>query len=445
MNYQQTLDYLYDQLPMFHRIGAAAYKANLDNTLAICSLLQHPEHKFKSIHIAGTNGKGSSSHMLAAVFQQAGYKTGLYTSPHLLDFRERIRINGKMIPKKRVTDFVKKYKSDFQRIQPSFFEWTVGLAFDYFAAEKIDIAIIETGLGGRLDSTNVIQPIVSLITNISYDHQTLLGNTLQKIAGEKAGIIKKKTPVVISQHQTACASVFLKKAAAEQAPLVFASREIQIAGYAWEKELLHVCCDEGKQSIRNYQLDLSGTYQLKNLPGVLKTLEIVRKKGWTKLTPATIQLGLSHVKKLTGLMGRWQVLQTKPFIIADTGHNEEGIKEVLTNLSRYTYRKLHIVLGMVNDKDVSRVLQLLPATAHYYYTRASVPRAMNEKELAGFAAKVGLNGRCYPNVGLALQSARKKAGAEDLIFIGGSTFVVADALAEEAKSKKPKGGTSIPL
>ncbi|MFL5753916.1 MAG: bifunctional folylpolyglutamate synthase/dihydrofolate synthase [Bacteroidia bacterium] len=429
MNYRQTLDYLYTQLPMFHRIGAAAYKADLKNTLAICKLLGNPERKFKAVHIAGTNGKGSSSHMLAAVLQKAGYKTGLYTSPHLLDFRERIRINGKMIPKKKVTDFVKKHRAAFDKIQPSFFEWTVGLAFEHFAENKVDIAIIEVGLGGRLDSTNVIRPLVSLITNIGFDHMNLLGDSLPKIAAEKAGIIKPLTPLVVSQYQKETAKVFLRTAEKVNAPLVFASKEYELLFYTWNQQYLHVSFREKKSdAIEEIKTDLNGTYQVKNLLGVLKTLELLQKKGFKKIKPEVISSALKNVQKLTGLMGRWQVLSKDPLTIADTGHNSDGIKEVLANLERYSYKKLHFVLGVVNDKDVSGILKLLPATALYYFTRASVPRALPEKELLTLAKKHRLKGQTFPDVKSAVKSARQAAAKDDLIFVGGSTFVVADAL-----------------
>ena len=429
MTYQQTLDYLYKQLPMFHRIGAAAYKADLNNTIAICKILGNPEKKFKSIHVAGTNGKGSSSHMLAAAFQQAGYKTGLYTSPHLIDFRERIRINGKMISKKYVSDFVEKYKSDFDNIQPSFFEWTVGLAFDFFAAQKVDIAIVEVGLGGRLDSTNVITPLVSLITNISFDHTNLLGNTLKKIATEKAGIIKKNIPVVISQHQTEIATVFKNKARRENAPIVFADKEYKLFSYTWDDNRLFVSYEcKRENSIHNYCLDLTGSYQLKNLAGVLEVLQIARAKGFKKVTAQTNYKALQSVKKLTSLMGRWQIIRQQPLTIVDTGHNEEGIKEVVNNIHQQKYNHLHIVLGMVNDKDISAVLKLLPKKAKYYFTKASVPRALSEKELNKQANLFHLKGKTYSTVKEALNAATNAAAAKDLIFIGGSTFVVADVL-----------------
>lgn len=429
MNYTQTLDYLYTQLPMFHRIGAAAYKANLDNTLAICKLLGNPERKFKSVHIAGTNGKGSSSHMLAAALQKAGYKTGLYTSPHLLDFRERIKVNGKMIPKKKVSDFVKKHCQAFNSIQPSFFEWTVGLAFDHFAESKVDIAIIETGLGGRLDSTNVIRPLVSLITNIGYDHMNLLGDTLPKIAAEKAGIIKPKVPVVISQYQKETMNVFRRTAKKTNSPLVFAEKEIDLISYTWDKEQLFVSVSpKNSSAIKNYQLDLTGSYQVKNLFGVLAVCGQLQKKGFRKLDDRAIAAGLKNVKKITGLVGRWQTLAHHPLTICDTGHNKDGIREVLKNLERYTYRKLHVVLGVVNDKDVSGILALLPKDAVYYFTRASIPRALPEQELMMQAKKTGLKGKTYPGVKKALATARQLAGKEDLVFVGGSTFVVADAL-----------------
>ncbi len=429
MTYKSTLDYLYQRLPMFHRVGAAAYKANLDNTIEICKLLKNPQRKFKSIHIAGTNGKGSSSHMLAACFQKAGYKTGLYTSPHLKDFRERIRINGKMIGCATVTSFVKKYKNEFEKIQPSFFEWTVGLAFHYFAEEKVDIAIIEVGLGGRLDSTNIIQPIASLITNIGMDHTNLLGNTLKKIAAEKAGIIKAACPVVVSQFQGEVATVFKKKAIEEKTSLLFANKEYELVAHTWDKDFLH-CLVQHKISkdIEAYKLDLTGSYQLKNLLGVLSTLDIARKKGYKKLTKPVVRAALGQVKKLNKLMGRWQILSKSPLIVADTGHNVDGIKEVVKNIERQHYRKLHLVIGMVNDKDIKEVLDLLPAQAAYYFTKANIPRAMNEKELQQLAKQQGLSGKAFPTVKEAITAAKNKATEQDLIFIGGSTFVVAEAV-----------------
>ncbi len=428
MTYPQTLDYLFSRLPMFQRIGAAAYKANLDNTFAICKALGHPEKKIKCVHVAGTNGKGSSSHMLAAVLQQAGYKTGLYTSPHLIDFRERIKINGKQIPKTDVVKFVEDYKNTFYSIEPSFFEWTVGLAFHYFAAQEVDIAIIEVGLGGRLDSTNVIKPECCLITNIGFDHINLLGNTLPLIAAEKAGIIKEKIPVIISQTQIEVLSVFNTKAQSLKAPISFADKQYKVISNSIQDNLL---CIELHEKVKNktqlYKLDISGLYQIKNLQGVLSCLEILKKKGFIIEDDAILK-ALQNVKKLTGLMGRWQTLSENPLIIADTGHNEDGIKEVLKNLERYTYKKLHIVFGVVNDKDVTSILNLLPKTATYYFCKANIPRALPEKELFDLAKQHDLKGKKFPTVSEALTEAKKQAKPTDLIFVGGSTFTVADAL-----------------
>ena len=428
MTYTQTLDYLFSKLPMYQRIGEAAYKADLNNTLAICKALGNPEKKIKCIHVAGTNGKGSSSHMLAAILQQAGYKTGLYTSPHLVDFRERIKINGKMISKQEVVTFVEDYQSKFEAIEPSFFEWTVGLAFHYFAQQEVDVAVIEVGLGGRLDSTNVITPVCSLITNIGFDHVNLLGDTIQKIATEKAGIIKARIPVTISQTQIECLTVFGNRARELKAPLEFADKNYKINSYSYENDLLQIDILHKKtNTIHPYTLDLLGSYQLKNLPGVLNTVDILKEKGYIIQEHAIID-ALKQVQKLTGLQGRWQTISQKPLVIADTGHNEDGVKEVLQNLKRYSYKKLHVVLGMVNDKDLTKILKLLPKDADYYFCKASIPRALDEKELSIQATKVGLKGKTFKTVPEALEKAKKLAKAGDLIFVGGSTFTVADVL-----------------
>lgn len=428
MTYPQTLDYLFSKLPMYQRIGQAAYKADLNNTIAICKALGNPEKKIKCIHVAGTNGKGSSSHMLAAILQQAGYKTGLYTSPHLVDFRERIKINGKVISKQEVVAFVEDYQSKFEAIEPSFFEWTVGLAFHYFAQQEVDVAIIEVGLGGRLDSTNVITPVCSLITNIGFDHMNLLGDTIQKIATEKAGIIKARIPVTVSQTQIECLTVFGNRARELKAPLEYSDKNFKINSHNYSNELLSVEILNKKTNTTNrYALDLLGSYQLKNLSGVLNTVEILKEKGYIIQEHAIID-ALKQVQKLTGLQGRWQTLSQKPLVIADTGHNEDGIKEVLQNLKRYTYKKLHFVLGMVNDKDITKILKLLPKDAEYYFCKASIPRALDEKELSIQAAKVGLKGKIFKTVPEALEKAKKLAKAGDLIFVGGSTFTVADVL-----------------
>lgn len=428
MNYQQTLDYLFSKLPMYQRVGVAAYKANLDNTIAICNALGNPEKKIKCVHVAGTNGKGSSSHMLAAVLQQAGYKTGLYTSPHLVDFRERIKINGKMIPKVEVVKFVEDYKDLFEKIEPSFFEWTVGLAFHYFSQNEIDVVIVEVGLGGRLDSTNVINPVCSLITNIGLDHVNLLGDTLPKIATEKAGIIKARSPIVISETQLEVISVFNEKAKELKSPIEFADKNYKVISTTHTNQFMSVELLHKKTNTKHqYDLDLQGSYQIKNLMGVLTTLEILTKKGFI-IEEKDIVVALKQVQKITGLQGRWQIIQDKPLIIADTGHNEDGIKEVLQNLNRYTYKKLHFVLGVVNDKDLTSILKLLPKDALYYFCKASIPRALDEKELCVRAQKMGLEGKTFKTVTEALDKAKKQAKSNDLIFVGGSTFTVADIL-----------------
>jgi dihydrofolate synthase/folylpolyglutamate synthase len=390
MSYKKTLEYLFARLPMYQRVGAAAYKANLDNTHKIVELLGRPHLKLKCIHVAGTNGKGSSSHMLAAILQQCGYKTGLYTSPHLIDFRERIRINGKMISKNYVMEFVEKYKQPFEEIQPSFFEWTVGLALDYFAKEEVDVAVIEVGLGGRLDSTNVIHPKACLITNISYDHMNLLVDTLEKIGREKAGIIKARVPVVISQYQSETASLFSNMARDLKSPLEFADKNFKIIDSKLVEGLMHVSVLNKKTEKTNtYDLDLTGNYQLKNLLGVLNVLEFVEKSGFI-IEEENIKSALKNVCKLTGLAGRWQQLSEKPLLIVDTGHNEDGIKQVVDNLKSIKYSQLHFVFGAVNDKDISKILVLLPKNAIYYFVKANVPRALDENDLLMQATKMNL-------------------------------------------------------
>lgn len=429
MNYRETLDYLYNALPMFQRVGAYAYKADLSNTISLCEQLGNPQQIFKTIHVAGTNGKGSTSHALAAVFQAAGYKTGLYTSPHLQSFTERIRIDGKEITEERVIEFVASHKAFLDELQPSFFEMTVGMAFWYFAKEEVDIAIIEVGMGGRLDSTNVIHPELCIITNIAYDHIQFLGNTLPLIAAEKAGIIKSGVPVVISQSQKETREIFLQKAAAMQSTIVFADEK-------WEVTKTQESEDPKPQQLASYRvrssygefklkLGLNGSYQRFNLPGILEAVKQLRDQGW-KLSDKALKTGLESITELTGLKGRWQILQTKPLIIADTGHNEAGILEVVAQLKKYAYAKLWMVIGMVNDKDNSKVLDLLPLEASYIFCQASIPRAMDASQLATKAKENGLNGQVIPKVMDAVEFARKNASPDDLIFIGGSTFVVAE-------------------
>ena len=427
---------MYSQLPMYQRIGQAAYKANLDNTLAICKLLGNPENKFKSIHIAGTNGKGSTSHMLAAILQQAGYKVGLYTSPHLKDFRERIRINGKMIPRPTVVAFIEKHSKAFEQIKPSFFEMTVGLAFDYFAKQQVDIAIIETGLGGRLDSTNVITPLLSIITNISFDHQNLLGNTLPKIASEKAGIIKKEVPVIIGETQSQVAGIFTKKATQTSSPFIFADQSYTTTNYRQihKKGKLYLQADlyerktpGKKQKKITITCELPGSYQLKNITTVWCAAQTLHWLGY-KVSQNAILQGIANVSTLTGLKGRWQVIGQKPLVITDTGHNAAGIDEVIRQIDLTPHKKLHIVLGVVNDKDITAILKKLPKNATYYFTRPAIPRGLEAQQLQAAATKYNLQGIVYPTVRKALNAAKKAAKSNDLIFVGGSTFVAAEVV-----------------
>lgn len=425
MNYQETLDYLFSALPMFQRVGASAFKKDLSNTLALCSHLENPERKFKSIHVAGTNGKGSTSHTLAAILQSAGFKTGLYTSPHLKSFTERVRVNGQEITELVVVDFVEANKAFLDELKPSFFEMTVALAFWYFAKEEVDIAIIEVGMGGRLDSTNVITPELSVITNIGWDHMQFLGNTLPLIAGEKAGIIKPNIPVVVSQSQEETTSVFIQKAHENQAPIIFADQKFRLKKVATTEPGLakYTVSKDGE----TYTLDygLMGDYQIFNLPGILESVNQLRSKGW-KISNEALEKGLKEVTQLTGLKGRWQILGEKPTVIADTGHNEPGIRAILSQLKSYSFDRLWMVLGMVQDKDISKILALLPKDARYVFCQADLPRAMPAELLAEKAAEYSLKGEVISEVNQALQFARKNAGPNDLIFVGGSTFVVAE-------------------
>lgn len=406
MDFQQTLDYLFSALPMYQRVGKIAYKKNLDNTLALCEALDSPQHKFKSVHIAGTNGKGSSAHMIAAILQSAGYKTGLYTSPHLKSFTERIRINGEQITRQAVIDFVDKHTALIKEIKPSFFEITVVMAFDYFAKQEIDIAVIEVGLGGRLDSTNVITPEVSFITNISYDHEEMLGDTLEVIAVEKAGIIKNKVPVVIGKNQTETEIVFKSKASELNAQIIFAT-------------------DIYPVDQNDFALQLKGDYQQQNVSGVLAVIDQLNVKGFN-ISLDHIKHGLANTIVLTGIKGRWQILQKEPLMICDTGHNADGIQLIFKQLLRIPYKTLHVVWGMVDDKDSKSVLSLLPREAEYYFCQANVPRAKKAKILFDEAQKVGLQGEVILNVNQAIEVAIQQANKKDLIFIGGSTFVVAE-------------------
>lgn len=426
MTYQQTLDYLFSRLPMFSRIGAAAYKADLTNTLHLCAFLNNPQRQFTGIHIAGTNGKGSTSHMLAAILQQAGYKTGLYTSPHLKDFRERIKINGEMIPEAVVIDFAERTKELTEEIHPSFFELTVGMAFEYFAAAKVDIAIIETGLGGRLDSTNVITPLLSLITNISYDHMNLLGDTLPQIAREKAGIIKPEVPVIIGEANPETGLIFDNAATLNNAPIYYAENMYTVNEWDYQNHLLHInLTNNTTQQQQSFQLDLPGIYQVKNLPAVLQAVTLLNQAGYY-ITDTTVQQALRQVKALTGLHGRWEVLQENPTVVLDVGHNEAGIKAILQQLAHTPHRQLHLVMGMVRDKDVDKVLALLPTDAIYYFTQAAIPRALPVAELLQKATDARLQGTPYDNVNIALQAAKAAAANDDLIVVCGSVFIVGE-------------------
>ncbi len=426
MNYDQTIDYLFTMLPMFSRIGAAAMKEGLTNAILLCEANGNPQTKFKSVHVAGTNGKGSTSHMLAAIFQTAGYKTGLYTSPHLKDFRERIKVNGEMLSKDFVTDFVEKMKPLIEEISPSFFEITVAMAFQYFVEQEVDIAIIEVGLGGRLDSTNIITPELSVITNISYDHMNILGDTLQKIAFEKAGIIKKNVPVVIGEYQTETKEVFEQKAAEENASLTYANHHRFVAEWKMEKhELIAEVTSIHTNDKQYLHLDLNGIYQTKNVVTVLEAIHLLKQKGWN-ITEQHIQKGLQHVKKLTGLHGRWEVIHEKPMVVLDVGHNEDGINQLLKQIEITDHEELHIVAGFVKDKDIDKILSLLPKHAHYYFTKAQIPRALPEEELFDKASHFGLSGRHYREVNMALKEAISTAGEKDLIVVCGSVFVVGE-------------------
>ncbi len=434
MSYQETIDYLYTRLPMFSRIGAAAIKPNLDNTIAICNLLGNPEQKIKTIHIAGTNGKGSTSHMLASIFQEAGYKTGLYTSPHLYDFRERIKVNGQMCSKEFVIEFTNRIKPFIEKVEPSFFEITVGMAFDYFEKEKVDIAIIETGLGGRLDSTNVISPELSIITNIGFDHMALLGNTIEAIASEKAGIIKKETPIIIGESSPASKSVFEEKANVENAPLYFAEDFLQhtsfqnnwnTAFFEFTQPLIHLLDAPLYPKKFTIECDLPGKYQAKNLKSVLVATQLLSTMGW-KLSANKVTSALLKIKNNTGLMGRWECIQTNPKVVLDVAHNEHGIQALLEQLASLHYNNLHIVTGMVKDKDIQAVLKLLPTDAQYYFTQSHIPRALPVHELVAQATELGLNGLSFEDVNIALNEAIKNANHNDLILVIGSIFLVAE-------------------
>lgn len=426
MHYSEALNFLYGQLPMFQRIGPAAYKNNLDNTHALDRMFNHPHRNFKSIHVAGTNGKGSVSHMLASVLQSAGYKVGLYTSPHLKDYRERIRVNGAMIGEEAVCHFLDKFllMNRKELIEPSFFELSVAMAFDYFSAAGVDVAVVEVGLGGRLDSTNIISPELSVITNISFDHTNLLGNTLVAIAGEKAGIIKPGVPVVIGEFQEEVSVVFIDRAIELGCEITFADRDYLAVQSTYGGLRISNSC---AVVYRNIETDLKGDYQQKNLQTVVAAIAQLNKLHF-KIDKKTVEHGLSNVMANTGLQGRWQQIGINPTIICDTGHNEAGIEWVVKQLEKQNFETLHIVFGTVSDKDISKILKILPAHASYYFTRANIDRAYDPNKLLVEAVALGLHGMAFESVDEALDTAKKQAGLNDLIFVGGSTFVVAEVL-----------------
>ncbi len=445
MDYQQALDYLYSQLPMFHRIGAQAYKANLDNTLALARLTEYPYSTFNSIHVAGTNGKGSVSHMLASIFQESGYKTALFTSPHLIDFRERIKINGEMIPFDYITNFIESHQMNFESIKPSFFEMTFILAMCWFRDMKVDMAIIETGLGGRLDSTNVITPVLSVITNIGFDHMQFLGNSLESIASEKAGIIKSGIPVVVGESNEETDHVFLKKAKECNSCLLFADKVLKSTPLGGEQSLkdensfysvdLHrlplSSASDFNQSEIVIECPLIGDYQQNNIKTVIGCLPFLKQ-----INHANLLRGIKNTISNTGLMGRWQVLGHKPLVICDIGHNTHGLKWVVNQISRERYTKLHFILGVVNDKDISAMLNILPKDAFYYYCKADIPRGLESAKLTRLATEAGLEGIDCGHVKDAYEKALSNAGQEDLIFIGGSAFTVAEVLPLTVNDRK---------
>ena len=425
MNYNETLDWMFNKLPMYQRIGAAAYKADLNTTIDILNHLDNPQNNFKSVHVAGTNGKGSTSHSLASVFQEAGYKTGLYTSPHLVDFRERIRVNGIPVGQEYVIDFVENHRAFFEPLHPSFFELTTAMAFNYFADQQVDIAVIEVGLGGRLDCTNIIRPDLCVITNISFDHVQFLGDTLAKIASEKAGIIKPGIPVVIGETTPETKPVFFETARKQGAPILFAEEEQLLLSSAINEQGKRIYQTEDYPDLVG---ELGGLCQVKNTNTLLSAIRVLQGIGY-HINKEHVREGFANVCPLTGLMGRWQKIQESPATYCDTGHNKAGIQYIVEQLGHQSYRHLHIVIGMVNDKDITGVLAMLPKDATYYFTKASVSRALGEEEVQRLANEAGLYGKTYPSVKEAFEAAQASAHPDDFIFVGGSTFIVADLLA----------------
>ncbi len=430
MDYQQILDYLYSQLPMYQRVGSAAYKKDLSRTLELDKYFGHPHRKFRSIHIAGTNGKGSVAHTLASILHEAGYKVGLYTSPHYLDFRERIRINGQMVSKDYVVDFVRENKAFFDKVKPSFFEMTVAMAFEYFADQSVDIAVVEVGMGGRLDSTNIITPLVSVITNIGYDHTQFLGTTLPQIAREKAGIIKPRVPVVIGPMPASVQSVFLEVASEKDAPIYQAANNYSVENSYLTRDgkLAFSVYHRGKIFYRDLKFGLIGQYQKMNIPVILQTIDVLRQYPYFKINQQAIEDGLERVVENTGIMGRWQVISHSPLIVCDAGHNQDGIRQVVNQIKFQNYSRLHFIFGSVGDKDISSILRLLPRDAQFYFVRSSVDRSMPAEHLRAKASDYGLEGEAFDSVPEAIEKAIEQSQQKDMIFIGGSTFVVADAL-----------------
>ncbi len=426
MTYANAIDYLYRQLPMFSRIGAAAYNKDLTNTILLCNALQNPQQQFKSIHVAGTNGKGSVSHMLAAIMQCAGFKTGLYTSPHLKDFRERIKVNGKVCEEDFVVNFLKRILPESKTIKPSFFELTVAMAFEYFKIQQVDIAIIETGLGGRFDSTNIIHPELSVITNIGWDHMNILGDSLEKIAFEKAGIIKEQTTLVVGESNDKINNIFLNIAKEKQAEIFFADEKYFVNDWKMVHHHLQVSVTQNENGkIFEYLLDLPGVYQLKNIVTVLEAVNQLSKAGW-HVAESDVRNGLQNTIKITGLHGRWEVIHQHPTVILDVAHNINGLVEVRSSLEHLTYEKLHIVFGMVKDKDAEEILKQLPKFATYYFTKAQIPRALDEEELLKKASAYSLLGKAFSDVNAALSNALQHAAKDDLILICGSVYLVGE-------------------
>lgn len=426
MEYTETVEYLYACLPMYQKIGSAALKKDLTNTRLLLEALGNPQKSFKAIHIAGTNGKGSTAHTLAAILQAAGYKTGLYTSPHLKHFTERIKINGKEMAESAVVDFVQGMREKIDAIKPSFFEVTVAMAFDTFAREGVEVAVIETGLGGRLDSTNVILPQLAVITNIEFDHQAILGNTLEAIASEKAGIIKSNTPVVIGEYQQSIAHVFEEKAAEVSAPIYFAEKiyDVEVTHSGYGGFMVNVYC-RGNVWMQGLCVSLPGIYQIKNIPGIVKAVEVLRQIGY-EVPEKAVKEGFAHVKDLTGLKGRWQILQESPLVVCDTGHNEAGISYIVRQLSALNFKNLYMVFGVANDKALEDILAILPQEAFYYFCQAKVSRALAAEALAEQAGRFGLKGKVVPDVNTAIEEAKTMAKEGDVVFVGGSNFVVAE-------------------